>query len=141
MLQSINGLVLGNGQWMNANKLEHYLAWLDNCDKDKAKRLLYPDDPQDVPQAIELMCAITRLGCIDPTKPPYTPSANYQVTVRHCTATYSTYSTTVRSPAVQCYHSAVTVLTARTLYSITAVQYNTAHFFFFFLPFHDSRQW
>ena len=52
MLQSTNGLVLGNGQWMNANKLEHYLAWLDNCDKDKVKRLLYPDDPQDVPQVV-----------------------------------------------------------------------------------------
>ena len=59
---------------MNANKLEHYLTWLDNCNKDKAKRLLYPDVPQDVLQAIELMHAIMRLGRIDPTKPPYTPS-------------------------------------------------------------------
>ena len=41
MLRSTNGLVLGNGRRMNANKLEHYLTWLDDCDKDKAKRLLY----------------------------------------------------------------------------------------------------
>ena len=74
MLRSTNGLVLGNGRQMNANKLEHYLTWLDDCDKDMAKRLLYPDDPQDVPRAIKLMRAVTRLGRIDPTKPPYIPS-------------------------------------------------------------------
>jgi hypothetical protein len=58
---------------MNAKKLEHHLTWLDDCDTEKAKRLLYPDNPQDVPRAIELMRAVTRLGRIDPTKPPYTP--------------------------------------------------------------------
>jgi len=73
MLQSSNGMVLGNGRRMNAKKLEHYLTWLDDCNNEKAKRLLYPDDPQDVPRAIELMRAVTRLGSIDPTKPPYTP--------------------------------------------------------------------
>ncbi|KAG9309783.1 hypothetical protein JVU11DRAFT_10157 [Chiua virens] len=49
------------------------LQWHDDCDNEKAKRLLYPDDPQDVSQAIELMRAIIKLGHIDPTKPPYTP--------------------------------------------------------------------
>lgn len=48
-------MVLGNGCRMDAKKLEHYLTWLDDCDEEKAKRLMYPDDPQDVPHAIELM--------------------------------------------------------------------------------------
>ncbi|KAG6380410.1 hypothetical protein JVT61DRAFT_8533 [Boletus reticuloceps] len=72
LLRSSNGLVLGNGRRMHAKKLEYYLTWLEDCDKEKAMRLLYPDDPQDVPRAIELMCAVTRLGRIDPTMPPYT---------------------------------------------------------------------
>ena len=62
-------------------------------------------------------------------------SANCQVTVRHCTATYSTYSTTVRSPL----YSAVTVLTARTAYSVTAVQYDTAHMFLFYFTLFTTR--
>ena len=57
---------------MHAKKLENYLTWLEDCDKEKAMRLLYPDDPQDVPRAIKLMRAVTRLGRIDPTVPPYT---------------------------------------------------------------------
>ncbi|KAG9309942.1 hypothetical protein JVU11DRAFT_9974 [Chiua virens] len=73
MLRSSNGMVLGNGRRMDSTKLERYLTWLDDCDNEKAKRLLYPDDPQDVPRAIELMRAIIKLGRIDPTKPPYTP--------------------------------------------------------------------
>ena len=65
-------MVLGNGCRMDAKKLEHYLTWLDDCDEEKAKRLMYPDDPQDVPHAIELMRTVIRLGRIDPTQPPYT---------------------------------------------------------------------
>ena len=73
MLQSTHGMVLGNGCQMDAKKLKRYLSWLDDCDEEKAKRLMYLDDPQDVPRAIELMHAIIRLGHTNPTQPPYTP--------------------------------------------------------------------
>ena len=49
LLRSSHGMVLSNWRHMHTNKLESYLTWLDDCDKDKAKRLLFPNDPQDVP--------------------------------------------------------------------------------------------
>ncbi|KAI6095363.1 hypothetical protein EDD17DRAFT_1469455 [Pisolithus thermaeus] len=41
-------------------------------DKDHANKLLFPDDPQDIPHAVELIRAIICLTKINPTKPPYT---------------------------------------------------------------------
>ncbi|KAI6003279.1 hypothetical protein F5J12DRAFT_893920 [Pisolithus orientalis] len=72
MLCSMNGLMLNNGHHINVKFLPQYLTWLDGCDCIKAQKLVYPDDPQDVPQAVEHVKAITQLSHIDPTQVPYT---------------------------------------------------------------------
>jgi hypothetical protein len=38
--------------------LAHYLVWLPAYDEAAVTKLLHPDDPQDVPRAVELMLAI-----------------------------------------------------------------------------------
>ncbi|KIN93972.1 hypothetical protein M404DRAFT_169549, partial [Pisolithus tinctorius Marx 270] len=63
--------MLNNGHHINAKFLLRYLTWLEDCDNVKAQKLLYPDDPQDVPRAVELIKAITRLGQINPTQALY----------------------------------------------------------------------
>ncbi|KAG2030716.1 hypothetical protein BDR03DRAFT_986894 [Suillus americanus] len=52
------GIVLNNGRVINSMVLLHYLVWLPAYNKEAVVKLLYPDDPQDVPRAIELMQAI-----------------------------------------------------------------------------------
>ncbi|KAI5994112.1 hypothetical protein F5J12DRAFT_726460, partial [Pisolithus orientalis] len=71
MLCSVHGVMLNNGCHINAKFLLRYLTWLEDCDNVKAQKLLYPDDPQDVPCAVELIKAITQLGQINPTQAPY----------------------------------------------------------------------
>ncbi|KAG1747471.1 hypothetical protein EDB19DRAFT_1905610 [Suillus lakei] len=52
--------------------LKHYLTWVNNVDESHALKLLYPDNPQDVPYAVALINTVISLGNIDPTLPPYT---------------------------------------------------------------------
>ncbi|KAG1721835.1 hypothetical protein EDB19DRAFT_1898261 [Suillus lakei] len=52
------GIVLNNGCIINAMMLSRYLVWLPAYDEASVMKLLHPDDPQDVPRAIELMQAI-----------------------------------------------------------------------------------
>ncbi|KAF8835723.1 hypothetical protein BDN67DRAFT_1015278 [Paxillus ammoniavirescens] len=54
------------------HKIFMYLPCLDGVDEAKANKLLFPDNPQDVPCAIELIQGIICLSEIDPTQPPYT---------------------------------------------------------------------
>lgn len=67
LLRSRNGMRLNNGRCINATMLQRYLMWIDGVDEAWALKLLYPDDPQDVPRAIELINAINSLADIDPT--------------------------------------------------------------------------
>ena len=53
--------------------LEHYLPLLDGLDEAATQKLLYPDVPQDVPHAIELLSSIVAIAKINPTLPPCTP--------------------------------------------------------------------
>ncbi|KAG1764692.1 hypothetical protein EV702DRAFT_1182567 [Suillus placidus] len=57
VLRSCNGIHLNNGRCINSTMLHRYLTWVDNVDEKRATALLYPDDLQDVPRAVELMSA------------------------------------------------------------------------------------
>ena len=72
LLRSSHGLLINNRRRVNSKILLHYLCWLEGCNNECAHKLLFPDDPQDVPRVVELICAVVHLGQIDPTKPPYT---------------------------------------------------------------------
>ncbi|KIJ08212.1 hypothetical protein PAXINDRAFT_89194, partial [Paxillus involutus ATCC 200175] len=61
-------MYLNNGRCINSFQLERYLLWVDNLDEGAVRKLLYPDDPQDVPRAIALMSAVIKLSRIDPKK-------------------------------------------------------------------------
>jgi len=63
---------LNHGQCISTFMLERYLPLLDNLDQDAARRLLYPDDLQDVPRAIELLSAIIAIAKFNPALPPFT---------------------------------------------------------------------
>lgn len=63
---------LNHGQCISTFMLECYLPLLDNLDQDVAQRLLYPDDPQDVPHAIKLLSAIIAITKVNPVLPPFT---------------------------------------------------------------------
>ncbi|KAG2129459.1 hypothetical protein DEU56DRAFT_915172 [Suillus clintonianus] len=73
LMCSRSGMFLNNGRCINMSMLQHYLVWIDGIDEARAQKLLYPDDPQDVPRAVELMSAVIKLAAVDPTKPPFTP--------------------------------------------------------------------
>ncbi|KAG1866670.1 hypothetical protein F4604DRAFT_2023153 [Suillus subluteus] len=62
LIRSPAGIVLNNGHVINAMMLSRYLIWLPAYDKVSVTKLLHPDDPQDVPQAIELMQAIVEFS-------------------------------------------------------------------------------
>ncbi|KIK76637.1 hypothetical protein PAXRUDRAFT_28940 [Paxillus rubicundulus Ve08.2h10] len=68
----LSGLAGLNLRRVNSKILLHYLCWLNGCDKERAHKLLFPNDPQDVPHAVELICAVVQLGQINTTKPLYT---------------------------------------------------------------------
>ena len=71
-LRSSRGIMLDNGRLLTSKLFIRYLPCLDDVDEVKATKLLFPDDPQDVPRAVELIRAIVHLAEIDPTQPPYT---------------------------------------------------------------------
>ncbi|KAG1862950.1 hypothetical protein C8R48DRAFT_748149 [Suillus tomentosus] len=58
LLRSPAGVILNNGRIINSMMLARYLAWLPAFDEAAVTKLLYPDDPQDVPRAVELMLAV-----------------------------------------------------------------------------------
>ncbi|KIN93961.1 hypothetical protein M404DRAFT_169661, partial [Pisolithus tinctorius Marx 270] len=64
LLRGRSGLYLDNGRCINTFLLERYLPWVKGMDDDTVTRLLYPNNPQDVPHAIELMTALIKLGNI-----------------------------------------------------------------------------
>ncbi|KAG1763515.1 hypothetical protein EV702DRAFT_1220308 [Suillus placidus] len=53
---------LNNGHSVTSAVLARYLTWLPDMDESAVTRLLNPDDPQDVPHAVELMQAIIALS-------------------------------------------------------------------------------
>ncbi|KAI6008633.1 hypothetical protein PISMIDRAFT_690710 [Pisolithus microcarpus 441] len=71
-LRSSRGILLDNGRLLTSKIFLRYFTWLDDVDEDQANKLLFPDDPQDVPRAIKLIHTIIRLAEIDPAGPPYT---------------------------------------------------------------------
>ncbi|KIJ59298.1 hypothetical protein HYDPIDRAFT_60297, partial [Hydnomerulius pinastri MD-312] len=74
LIRSRAGMYLNNGRCISAHMLERYLPWLEGIDEAATRKLLYPDDPQDVPRAVELMSAIISLSRVNPTLPPFTPA-------------------------------------------------------------------
>ncbi|KAG2364529.1 hypothetical protein BDR07DRAFT_1375049 [Suillus spraguei] len=58
LLRNPTGIVLNNRRIINSMMLVHYLTWLPAYNEASIMKLLHPDDPQDVPQTIELMRAI-----------------------------------------------------------------------------------
>ncbi|KIL00867.1 hypothetical protein PAXRUDRAFT_29491 [Paxillus rubicundulus Ve08.2h10] len=59
-------MYLNHGCCINEYMLELYFPWVHGVDKPKACKLLYPDDPQDDPYAMELMLEIISLGHPNP---------------------------------------------------------------------------
>ena len=57
-IRSSHGIQLDNERLLNSRLFLCYLPYLDGIDKARANRLLFPDDPQDVPCAIKLIHAI-----------------------------------------------------------------------------------
>ncbi|KAG2125172.1 hypothetical protein DEU56DRAFT_873149 [Suillus clintonianus] len=58
LIRSPTGIVLNNGCVINTMMLSRYLVWLPAYDEASIMKLLHPNDPQDVPRAIELMQTI-----------------------------------------------------------------------------------
>ncbi|KAG2131407.1 uncharacterized protein EDB93DRAFT_1243134 [Suillus bovinus] len=56
------GIVLNNGRVINSMMLAWYLVWLPAYDEAAVMKLLHPDNPQDVPRAVELMLAIIKFS-------------------------------------------------------------------------------
>ena len=67
------GVSLNHGQHVSTFMLECYLPLVDSINEMTAQKLVYPDDPQDIPHAVELLSAIVALGKINPTLPPFMP--------------------------------------------------------------------
>ncbi|KAJ7431083.1 hypothetical protein FB451DRAFT_1065033 [Mycena latifolia] len=61
LLRSQAGIILNNSRVINPTLLMQYLVHSPGQTEDSVKKLLYPDDPQDVPRAIELMQAVIGL--------------------------------------------------------------------------------
>ncbi|KAG1877634.1 hypothetical protein DFJ58DRAFT_720422 [Suillus subalutaceus] len=61
LIRSPSGMTLNNGRVINAMMLSRYLVWLPAYDEASVTKLLHPDDPQDVPRAVELIKAIIEL--------------------------------------------------------------------------------
>ncbi|KAG0694088.1 hypothetical protein DFH29DRAFT_985348 [Suillus ampliporus] len=64
LLRSRAGMHLNNGRCINATMIERYLVWLPDVDESHARKLVYPDDPQDMPHAVELMGAVVKLASL-----------------------------------------------------------------------------
>ncbi|KIK76389.1 hypothetical protein PAXRUDRAFT_36925 [Paxillus rubicundulus Ve08.2h10] len=69
LIRSWAGMYLNNGRCINSFLLERYLPMVEGIDDVSAWKLLYPDDAQDVPQAVSLMKAIISLSHLDTVLP------------------------------------------------------------------------
>ncbi|KAK7007144.1 hypothetical protein R3P38DRAFT_3403891 [Favolaschia claudopus] len=58
LIRSAAGMALCNGRIINPAVLTRFLARLPDLSEDSVRKILFPDDPQDVPRAVELMEAI-----------------------------------------------------------------------------------
>ncbi|KAG1817912.1 hypothetical protein EV424DRAFT_1347798 [Suillus variegatus] len=58
LIRSPAGIVLNNSHVINSMMLARYLLWLPAYDEQAVMKLLHPDDPQDVPHAVELMLTV-----------------------------------------------------------------------------------
>ncbi|KAF7355837.1 hypothetical protein MVEN_00912000 [Mycena venus] len=65
LIRSAAGMALCNGRIINPAVLTRFLARLPDQSDDSVRKLLFPDDPQDVPRAVELMEAIIELIACD----------------------------------------------------------------------------
>ncbi|KAK6995668.1 hypothetical protein R3P38DRAFT_2567181 [Favolaschia claudopus] len=65
LIRSAAGMALCNGRIINPAVLTRFLARLPDQSEDSVRKLLFPDDPQDVPRAVELMDAITEFLVCD----------------------------------------------------------------------------
>ncbi|KAJ7153162.1 hypothetical protein C8R43DRAFT_885956 [Mycena crocata] len=61
LIRSAGGMALNNGRIINPAVLTRFPARLPDQSNDSVCKLLFPDDPQDVPRAVELMNAIIDL--------------------------------------------------------------------------------
>ncbi|KAJ7058984.1 hypothetical protein C8F01DRAFT_990119 [Mycena amicta] len=64
LLCSKRGFVLRNGRVVNASILKRFLIRLPGQTETSVERLIYADDPQDVPRAVELMECIVSVGAM-----------------------------------------------------------------------------
>ncbi|KAG2131071.1 hypothetical protein DEU56DRAFT_740233 [Suillus clintonianus] len=64
LLRSRAGMHLNNGRCINATMIERYLVWLPDVDESRARKLVYPNDPQDMPRAVELVGAVIKLASL-----------------------------------------------------------------------------
>ncbi|KAG1905536.1 uncharacterized protein F5891DRAFT_1183480 [Suillus fuscotomentosus] len=62
LICSAAGIVLSNSRVINSMMLSRYLVWLPAYDEASITKLLHSDDPQDIPQAIELLQAIVKFS-------------------------------------------------------------------------------
>ncbi|KAI0068069.1 hypothetical protein BV25DRAFT_1875223 [Artomyces pyxidatus] len=67
LIRSPSGLLLNGGRTITSSLLERYLVFFSDHTLESAKRLLHPDDAQDVPRAIDLMQGIITLSEIPQT--------------------------------------------------------------------------
>ncbi|KAK6987917.1 hypothetical protein R3P38DRAFT_3445739 [Favolaschia claudopus] len=58
LIRSAAGMALCNGRIINPAVLTQFLARLPDMSEDSVRNILFPDDPQDVPRAVELMEAV-----------------------------------------------------------------------------------
>ncbi|KAJ7900451.1 hypothetical protein B0H13DRAFT_2517977 [Mycena leptocephala] len=65
LLRSAAGMALCNARIINPAVLSRFLARLPDETDDSVRKLLFPDDPQDVPRAVELMEAVIELLAAD----------------------------------------------------------------------------
>ncbi|KAG1863503.1 hypothetical protein C8R48DRAFT_560697, partial [Suillus tomentosus] len=62
LIRAPSGIVLNNGRVINSMMLARYLVWLPAYDEAAVTKLLHPDDPQDVPRAVELILTVIELA-------------------------------------------------------------------------------
>ncbi|KAF7372190.1 hypothetical protein MVEN_00078300 [Mycena venus] len=65
LIRSAAGMALCNRRIINPAVLTRFLVRLPDQSDDSVRKLLFPDDPQDVPRAVELMEAIIELLACD----------------------------------------------------------------------------
>ncbi|KAJ7078970.1 hypothetical protein C8R44DRAFT_654303, partial [Mycena epipterygia] len=65
LLRSVQGIVLNNGRVINPAMLGRCLLLLPNETSDSVRKMLFPDDPQHVPHAVELLLAVIAVGELD----------------------------------------------------------------------------